>query len=261
MAISLEELKKTNYIRRADSKTDYWFDISLTRLNQFKKEFGENFNIIIQSINENNPYDFYVLPFSVLKYVLVSETLLEPHQIRWMGSIKNHQLRIRNCPAKIDISIYYGNPHIFEAEQYLSKEDENEYAIENRTIEIKARVKQSSFRKKVLANFQERCCITGIAVKDLIIASHIIPWSKKIETRLNPSNGLSLFVTFDKLFDEGYISFSNDLEVIVTSQINKFDEELKSILTNVKGRVAKQPTKYSIKKEFLEYHRDIILRH
>lgn len=264
MSINLSELKKTNYVRKADRKTNYWFDIYLNTLNKLKKEYDENFNIIIHNTDEHNPNDFYIIPYSVLKYILIQETSLKSHgndkSLRWMGSIKNHQLEIRNCPAKIDVSIYYGNPFVFETEQELSNADENEYAIENKIIEIKARVKQSVFRKKVLVNFQERCCLTGISAKELIIASHIIPWADKIETRLNPSNGLCLFVTFDKLFDEGYISFSDDLKVIVTPQVSKIEGELKDILLNAKERKAVRPQKYSIKKEFLEYHRDIILR-
>lgn len=264
MFLNLTGLKATNYVRKADRKTNYWFDIYVNTLNKFKTKFGENFNIIIHNTDENNPADFYIIPYSVLKYILIQETSLKSevrqNSIRWMGSIRNHQLELRNCPAKIDISIYYGNPFVFEAEQELSAEDENEYAIENKTIEIKARVKQSVFRKKVLVNFQERCCLTGISAKELIVASHIIPWADKIETRLNPSNGLCLFVTFDKLFDEGYISFSDDLKVIVTPQISKIEGELKDILLNVEKRKAVRPQKYSINKEFLEYHRDIILR-
>lgn len=264
MFIDLNELKKTNYVRKADRKTNYWFDLYLNTLNKFKKEFDENFNIVIHNIDENNPNDFYIIPYPVLKYILIQETSMKSHgndnSVRWMGSIKNHQLELRNCPAKIDISIYYGNPFVFETDLSEFFVDENEYAIENKIVEIKARVKQSVFRKKVLVNFQERCCLTGISAKELIIASHIIPWADKVETRLNPSNGLCLFVTFDKLFDEGYISFSDDLKVIVTPQINSIEGELKEILLNAKDRKAFRPQKYMINKEFLQYHRDVILR-
>ena len=47
------------------------------------------------------------------------------------------------------------------------------------TREIKTRVNQSVFRQMVLANYTNKCAITGIDIPELLLASHIIPWSKK----------------------------------------------------------------------------------
>lgn len=264
MILDLKKLSETNYIRKGGT-SDYFFDLNKNIIEQYKKNFGENFNIIIHNI-ESNPLNYYIIPYAVIKYILIDENLNKlsgkNRALRWIGVIKNQQLQIRNCPAYIDVSVYFGNPTIFESE-IISKKDfdeiENEYAIENRRAEILVRVKQSKFRKKVLENFNQKCCLTSIKESELIVASHIIPWSKKIETRLDPANGLCLYSSCDKLFDEGYISFTNNLEVIITPKLKRYSSSLQNVLNSLEGKVAVKPTKWNIKNEYLEYHRDIVL--
>jgi putative restriction endonuclease len=49
---------------------------------------------------------------------------------------------------------------------------------ETKIREVKTRVNQNFFRQVVVANYSGRCAITGIDIPDLLVASHIIPWSK-----------------------------------------------------------------------------------
>ncbi len=42
---------------------------------------------------------------------------------------------------------------------------------------VKARVNQAFFRRTILASYDNKCCITGMSVPELLIASHIIPWA------------------------------------------------------------------------------------
>ena len=44
---------------------------------------------------------------------------------------------------------------------------------------VKTRVNQTFFRAAILSAYNKRCCITGIAVPELLVASHIIPWSER----------------------------------------------------------------------------------
>lgn len=264
MVLDLKKISETNYVRKGGT-SDYFFDLNKNIIEQYKGKFGDNFNIIIHNI-EANPLNYYIIPYSVIKYILIDDNLNrlagKNRALRWIGVVKNQQLQIRNCPAYIDISVYYGNPTIFEIHKISRKdfdEIENEYAIENRKAEILVRVKQSKFRKKVLENFNQKCCLTGIKEPELIVASHIIPWSKKIECRLDPANGLSLYSSYDKLFDEGYISFTNNLEVIITPKVKRYTDSLQTILKSLEGMQAMKPAKWNIKNEYLEYHRDTVL--
>lgn len=47
--------------------------------------------------------------------------------------------------------------------------------------------------------------MSGLAEPRLLIASHIVPWSKDKTNRLNPSNGLCLSAIHDRAFDQGFI--------------------------------------------------------
>jgi putative restriction endonuclease len=64
---------------------------------------------------------------------------------------------------------------------------------------VKVRIMQSFFRKAVLAAYNSTCCITGNPVDEILVASHILPWSDFPKERLNPRNGLCLAAHFDRL--------------------------------------------------------------
>jgi predicted restriction endonuclease len=83
-----------------------------------------------------------------------------------------------------------------------------------------SRIGQGQFRKEVLADCG-RCPITLIADERLLVASHIKPWveSNDIE-KLDPKNGLMLTPTYDRLFDQGFISFTDNREVILSPWIS-----------------------------------------
>lgn len=85
---------------------------------------------------------------------------------------------------------------------------------------IKSRIGQGRFRNGILldCNF---CPITLINDTRLLIASHIKPWSVSNNTeRLDPKNGILLTPTIDKLFDAGFISFSDNCEIIVSDWLS-----------------------------------------
>ena len=74
----------------------------------------------------------------------------------------------------------------------LPKIDSADFTGETKKSTVEVRLKQSFFRQAVLSSYQARCCMTGLADPRLLVASHIIPWSKDKANRLNPSNGLCL---------------------------------------------------------------------
>jgi len=83
----------------------------------------------------------------------------------------------------------------------------------------KQRVHQAFFRDAVLSSYEATCCITGLAVPECLIASHIVPWSEDERFRTDPANGLCLSATFDCLFDAGLMTVTSDLNVRFSSQV------------------------------------------
>ena len=67
----------------------------------------------------------------------------------------------------------------------------------------------------IMANYSSRCDITGIDIPDLLFASHIIPWSKNENERLNPENGICLSALYDKVFDKGYIGINEKYGILI----------------------------------------------
>lgn len=128
--------------------------------------------------------------------------------------------------------------------------------------EVKTRINQNFFRKIVLVNYSNKCAITGIDIPDLLIASHIMPWSKNEQERLNPENGICFSSLYDNAFDKGYISINDKFEVLISpilkkKQTEKYYEKYFAYLPSSKLHL---PKKYLPKKEFLEFHFDTIFK-
>ena len=75
----------------------------------------------------------------------------------------------------------------------------------------RARVGQGQFRKNTIALWgnEEKCAVTGLEIRELLNASHIIPWRDCISKsdRLGGYNGIILSVHLDRLFDRFLIGF------------------------------------------------------
>jgi putative restriction endonuclease len=121
---------------------------------------------------------------------------------------------------------------------------------------IKQRVNQSFFRSTILSSYNLRCCISGLSIPDLLVASHIIPWSKDESNRLNPHNGLCLNSIHDKAFDKGFITVTTDYRVKVSKYLseNKQDTAISDMFLKYENRPLILPDKFLPSKDFLNYH-------
>jgi hypothetical protein len=63
-----------------------------------------------------------------------------------------------------------------------------------------------------------------------------------------------MLATYHSLLDAGYISFDNDLTVLVTHRYAELSRPLQKILDSLKGHKAQKPKK-SVKNDYLKYHR------
>jgi putative restriction endonuclease len=122
---------------------------------------------------------------------------------------------------------------------------------------IKVRVGQSFFRRAVLSAYDYRCCITGIAIPELLNASHIKPWSVANDTteKTNPQNGLCLNAFHDRAFDRGIITVMPDYVIRVSS---KLSGNIPLLLSECDGVKITLPTRYAPVRELLEYHNDVV---
>ncbi|MEZ6952591.1 MULTISPECIES: HNH endonuclease [unclassified Aeromonas] len=120
----------------------------------------------------------------------------------------------------------------------------------------KSRIGQGLFRSNLEA-IEPACRVTGVTNKALLIASHIKPWSKcdNNAERLDGNNGLLLSPHIDKLFDRGWITFTDAGDLLcaepdIAQALLQWGIELP---LNVGPFSPKQAA-------FLEYHRDTIFK-
>lgn len=120
---------------------------------------------------------------------------------------------------------------------------------------------QQMYRKKVI-EYMPQCPFTKITDERLLIASHIKPYKICInENRLDEAidfhNGLALSPTYDKLFDQGYITFSDKGELICGTQLTAYTWERLNINPNAKNVMRIFPEN---REHYLEYHRENVFQ-
>ncbi len=119
---------------------------------------------------------------------------------------------------------------------------------------VKSRVGQGLFREKLLNKYGS-CIITGLDVPQILIASHIKPWAVSTnDERIDENNGLILSATYDRLFDNGLISFTPKGKIMISKSINQKSANILAL---------SESNYYDLKisnamKNYLQYHNDVI---
>ncbi len=109
----------------------------------------------------------------------------------------------------------------------------------------------------MLANFDDACCVTGIAEPRLLTASHISPWGADVANRHNPRNGLSLSATFDRAFDAHLMTVTPGLEVRVSRRLLKSrSAATRECFAAYDGRALRAPTHLAPDPALLAAHND-----
>lgn len=86
---------------------------------------------------------------------------------------------------------------------------------------IKARQGQYKLRKALLQNYRSNCALCSINDPKLLITSHIKTWSTATANeRIDTTNAILLCKLHDGLFEYGYISLTDDYEVLYSSDFD-----------------------------------------
>ena len=165
---------------------------------------------------------------------------------------------------------------VFESEKILAEMERNSIESKYENVltgtedlkgetkyrEVKTRVNQNVFRQMVLANYDGFCAISGIDIHELLVASHIIPWSENKKERLNPANGICMSALYDKAFDKGLISLDTSYRIILSNKLKQNHEKkyYERYFAFLCGKKITLPEKYYPGKEFIEYHQDTIFK-
>jgi putative restriction endonuclease len=140
-------------------------------------------------------------------------------------------------------------------------ESSGNFAGQTREAVVALRVGQSFFRESVLSAYNYRCCISGVSKRELLIASHIVPWRVDVNNRLNPKNGLCLSAIHDRAFDAGLISVAANHTLMISKKLrveaNSFVEDT---FLKYDGKAINIPEKFYPDSDFLGFHRRKVFR-
>ena len=122
---------------------------------------------------------------------------------------------------------------------------------------VKARVGQGPFRTALISRWGG-CSVTTCSANDLLIASHIKPWSQcsTPAERLGAANGLLLTPNIDKLFDRGLISFDERFRILLSPRLRTGDALHFNVNQNLRLTSKAQPDMLP----FLEFHRNKVFK-
>lgn len=134
----------------------------------------------------------------------------------------------------------------------LDKDERAEEFVRKGRDPYKQRLyKYDLYRESIDKNGNISCYLEGVAYPSLV-ASHIKPYINcSEEEQFDVENGLLLSRNMDLLFDQGWISFTNEGEVICSDNL---DEELKNILSS--KNIEKKYLNSEKRLEYLKYHRE-----
>lgn len=127
-----------------------------------------------------------------------------------------------------------------------------------RTEELgRARIGQGLYREKLLLECPF-CPITMINDERLLIASHIKPWVISTDKeKLDPKNGFMLSPLYDKLFDRGFITFSDNKRVQISNWLSPYNVKRIGI-KNYQFFPLMPIDEY--RKHYLSYHRKFVYK-
>lgn len=173
--------------------------------------------------------------------------------LEWMGKNKGfyHNKEWANTSVSYDQK---KRKKLKESIEDISSDDLDKIInADEKEATIKARIGQSGFRKMLLRKYK-KCCICGIENESLLIASHIKPWSEceKEEKTDYQSNGLLLCPQHDKLFDKGYISFTDKGTILISKLLNINEYKLVNIQSDFKLNIELN----NQLKIYMKYHKD-----
>ena len=143
------------------------------------------------------------------------------------------------------------------------EEEETFFGVREETLDEKkptakyGREGQDEYRRKLLEECPF-CPITMINEESLLIASHIKPWAvSDSKERIDPNNGFILSPLYDKLFDRGYITFSEDKRVSISNWLSR---QVKDRIGIKENQIFQFLPMNNDRAKYLEYHRDTVFK-
>jgi hypothetical protein len=124
-------------------------------------------------------------------------------------------------------------------------------------VTVKQRLHQAFFRDAVVSSYNNRCCVTGLPLVECLVAGHIVPWSVDERRRADPTNGVCMSATFDRLFDCGLVTIDDDLTLRISGRVRKLKDQAAADLVAARhGQKIIPPARFYPDPACLRWHRE-----
>lgn len=118
-----------------------------------------------------------------------------------------------------------------------------------------ARIGQGKYREQLLDECPY-CPITKINDERLLIASHIKPWAASSdEEKIDPKNGYMLSPLYDKLFDRGFMTFTDNRKIVLSEWLSPQNKKRLGISD---GEFIQALPMDESRRTYLKFHRDSV---
>ena len=147
--------------------------------------------------------------------------------------------------------------HPAEIQKEVSLVGENSSLSKEEKLQaVKARIGQGKYRKKLLEQCPF-CPVTLVSDDRLLIASHIKPWAASEQhEKTDPMNGFMFTPTIDYLFDQGFISFEDNKQMLISPWLSKPTIQR----LNIKPLRLVEQLPVNGREKYLNYHREKIFK-
>ncbi len=135
--------------------------------------------------------------------------------------------------------------------------DYRKFGETEKVSEVKTRTVQQFFRSAVVSSYHFKCAICELSIKDLLIASHIVPWAEKVESRADPSNGISLCALHDKAFDRGLMTVDQDHRILISPKLKSAGGQvIADMFSRFENEKLHLPFRFAPNVEYLNWHQE-----
>ena len=208
---------------------------------------------------------------STIAMKLCNFASLDPaHQARGIKGLSNasaaDKLIWEEYNSNWDKAITVSNELLVKLYKEIKEEDEELRTPPGSTdIErtVRQRRGQSFFRQAVLAAYGMKCCVTGTPITQMLVASHILPWSGFPKERLNPRNGICLSAIHDAAFDRGLMTLDEHYKIVLSRSLRKsatMVQLLQAAFLSYEGKAITMPYKFLPDRKFLQFHRESVFQ-
>ncbi|WP_447779113.1 HNH endonuclease [Aeromonas veronii] len=207
---------------------------------------------IYESKNEKNQFTFNI-KYHPCDFVLFKNPIQAneiSHKRYTLTDIPDETLQKVNKTIEIELATAYAEDDID-----IKRIIDSTIDVTEKVQIINSRRGQGIFRSRV-ESIEPSCRVTRLSNKALLIASHIKPWCEcdNIE-RLDGNNGLLLSPHIDKLFDQGWITFTDAGDLLCAEP--SIERALQQWGVELPINVGPFKPKQS---EYLAYHRSEVYR-